>query len=211
MGNLSERVRSEVRTIKREVIFVDVAVILLGLVMILYPGASRNIICRAAGILLCVFGAARVAAYFVSDRTEAFSSFALVQGTALIGFGVYFLIRPEFLAAFLTVALAIILIVGGVMKLQYAIDFLRLHASVWWIQLIGALLTAGLGVVALVNPFKAADTLIIFLGIAFLIDGVWDLISVTRLSSRAKQVKKTVRQVLRDEGAADTTGTRVDQ
>lgn len=188
----AQELRREVRGIRREIIFTNLAVIVLGLLMVLFPDSSTDLICRATGAILCIWGIIRIVSYFAQKSTEAFASFALVQGAAMLGFGIYFLVRPEFLASFLSVVLGIILIVGGVMKLQYAIDFLRLKATGWWIQIAGALVMAVLGVVALVNPFAAANTLTIFLGAAFLLDGVWDLVAVSFLSHFVKKVRQAV-------------------
>ena len=168
------------------------AIIVLGVLMVVFPERSGDFICRAVGAILCVMGIFRVIAYFAYDRSELFGSFALVQGAAFIGFGVYFLARPQFLAAFLTVALALVLIIGGVMKLQYAIDLARMGSSLWWIELIGAIVMTALGVVTFLDPFEAASGLMIFIGISFLVDGIWDMISVLWLSKAVKRLKHAV-------------------
>ena len=48
------------------------------------------------------------------------------------------MIKPGFIAVFLGTALAIIIIVDGILKLQYAVDFYHLESDKWWIELIGA-------------------------------------------------------------------------
>lgn len=203
MTTVLQDVQSKAKGIKRGIILTDAAIIILGLVMVLFPGASKEIICRVAGIALCVLGVIRAVTYFSADKTEALGSFALVEGAAMAGFGFYFLIKPEYLAAFLTVALAIVLIVGGVMKLQYAVDFMRMSVSMWWVELIGAALTVALGIVALLNPFAASDALMVFIGISFLVDGIWDLISVIFLVDAAKKVRSAVDQAVKNAGAID--------
>lgn len=192
MSTISEDLRDEAKGIRRELIFMDIAIMAMGVLMTIFPDQSRDVICRAVGIVLCVWGVIRVIEYFIAKGTEAFGSFALVQGAAMIGFGVYFLIKPEFLAAFLTVALAIILLIGGVMKFQFGIDLVRLKVKSWWVELIGALLMIALGVIAFVNPFDAASGLMMFIGISFIVDGIWDMVSILWLSNAAKKVKKAV-------------------
>ncbi len=192
MSSFKSAITREAKNIKKSLILADVAIIVLGVLMIVFPERSGDFICRAIGVILCVMGVFRVVAYFAYDRSELFSSFALVQGAAFIGFGVYFLARPQFLAAFLTVALALVLIIGGVMKLQYTIDLARMGSSLWWIELIGALIMATLGVVAFLDPFEAASGLMIFIGVSFLVDGIWDMISVLWLSRTVKRLKNAV-------------------
>ena len=192
MSSYKNAITKEAKNIKKSLILADMAIIVLGVLMVVFPERSGDFICRAVGAILCVMGIFRVIAYFAYDRSELFGSFALVQGAAFIGFGVYFLARPQFLAAFLTVALALVLIIGGVMKLQYAIDLARMGSSLWWIELIGAIVMTALGVVTFLDPFEAASGLMIFIGISFLVDGIWDMISVLWLSKAVKRLKHAV-------------------
>jgi uncharacterized membrane protein HdeD (DUF308 family) len=193
--------KREARTVKRDIIIIDAAVMLLGLLLVIFPAESSNIICRVCGGILAVLGLLRVISYFVAERTEAFGSFALVTGAAMLAFGAYFLANPAFLAGFLTVLLSIVLLIGGVMKLQYAIDLMRLNAYGWWVQLIGAGLTVVLGIVAFVNPFEASQALMLFIGASLLVDGLWDIISVIYLTGIIKKVKNKVEQVAEEMNA----------
>lgn len=199
--NFVTGMKHEAKTVKRDIIIIDAAVMILGLLLLFFPEQSTNIICRVFGAIIAVLGLLRVVSYFIAEKTEAFGSFALVTGAALLAFGVYFLAKPAFLAGFLTVVLAIVLFVGGVMKLQYAIDLLRLRAYGWWVQLIGAGAMVVLGVVAFANPFEAARTLMLFLGAALLANGVWDIVSVIYLTGIIKKVKNKVEQVAEEADA----------
>jgi len=147
---------------------------------------------------LAVWGVARAVAYFVTAREMVLGSFALTQGALLMGFGICFLVRPGVLAAFLTIALAVVLLVGGVMKLQYAIELSGLGVRGWWIELLGAALMVILGIVAFVNPFEAGEALMMFLGAAFVVDGVWDLASVICISALARKVRRREEQMAAD-------------
>ncbi|MGN0453005.1 MAG: DUF308 domain-containing protein [Ruminococcus sp.] len=178
--------------IQRELVFADIALIVLGLIMTVFPDKSGDIICIVIGIILGIWGILRLVSYFTSDKVDAFGSFALVQGSALLGFGVLFIVKPEFLAGLLLSALAIILIIGGVMKLQYAVDFLRIKARFWWISLIGALLSIVLGIIVFFNLSAVATWLMIFIGVSFLVCGIWDLISVALLSRLAKKFQQEI-------------------
>jgi len=201
MGSIFDNMHKEAKSIKREILFMDIALLVLGVLMMFFPEQSRDIICRVSGALLCLWGLLHVISYFAREKTEVLGSFSLVQGAAMIGFGAYFLARPEFLAAFLTVALSIILMIGGVMKLQYGIDFLRLKVYGWWVQLIGAGLMIVLGIVAFVDPFDAASGLMIFIGAALVVDGLWDTVSVIYLDGVVKKVRATVKDAV-DEATA---------
>lgn len=174
--------RKQIKGTKREITFVNIAMLLLGIMLIIFPEKSGDIVCITAGIILGIWGLVRLIAYFASGKIESFESFALVQGTALLAFGILFIINPGILKTFLTAALGIILIVSGVMKLQYAVDLLRLKAKLWYLSLLGALVSITLGAIVFFNPFNSANWLMIFIGIALVVNSLWDIISVVALS-----------------------------
>lgn len=183
MKKLSEKIKRRAKNTKREIAFVDIALLILGVLMMIFPEKSGDIICIAVGLILGIWGLVRLITYFASGKIESFGSFALVQGTALLGFGILFIINPGILKAFLSAALAITLIVSGVMKLQYAVDFLRLKAKFWYISLLGAVISITLGAMVFFNPFSAAKWLMLFIGISLTVNAVWDIVSVVILAN----------------------------
>lgn len=197
-NDLIGAVGDKVRSIRRELILINLALIALGILMMVFPGQSTAIICRCIGAVLVIWGTVRVIAYFAVQERVVLGSFGLVQGTVLLGFGICFLVRPELLAGFLTIALAIILLAAGVMKLQYAMEMATLQVRFWWIELAGAVLMVVLGVIALFSPFAAAETLTIFLGASCAVSGVWDLVSVAALSAQVRRAKGKAAQLMED-------------
>lgn len=53
----------------------------------------------------------------------------LYRELLFLAFGMFFVIKPGFIAVFLGTALAIIIIVDGILKLQYAVDFYHLESD----------------------------------------------------------------------------------
>ena len=194
IGAVGEKVKS----IRRELVLINVALIALGVLMMAFPGQSTDIICRGIGVALSIWGAVRIISYFAGAERIVLGSFGLVQGAVLLGFGICFLVRPGVLAAFLTIALAIILLAAGVMKLQYALEMSSLQVRFWWIELIGAILMVVLGVIAFFSPFAAAETLMIFLGASCVVSGVWDLVSVAALSAQVRKARNQAQQMRED-------------
>lgn len=186
MGDFIKRLKG----VKRELIILSIALILLGILLILFPETSVNLLCRGIGIALCVWGVLRLMSYFKSAGTEILGSFGLVQGVTLLAFGVFFVMRPEIIALFFTTAIGIVIIVDGILKLQYAMDFYHLNADMWWLELIGAAIMIILGIVAVINPFGTVSTLMIFAGAILVVEGIWDLVSILRISKFAKDIKK---------------------
>ena len=57
------------------------------------------------------------------------------------------------------------MLADGVLKIQYAVDLLRIKGQGWWIILLTAIIMAAAGIVVLFNPFASAVALMTFAGI----------------------------------------------
>ena len=88
-----ESIRGYFKALKWRSLIVAFSAILLGLLFILTPQASADVICYVAGILLLASGIAAVISYLASGRL--FGSYALVSGIVLLVCGVFCLLRPE--------------------------------------------------------------------------------------------------------------------
>lgn len=187
-----QKISGGFKSTRRDLIITEVLTVILGILMTFFPKDSGTIICYAIGVGLCLIGLIRLVTYISGDKKQVLGSFDLVQGVAMAGFGVFFIIKPGVLASFLIFGLSIVMIVCGILKIQFAVDMSKLKFSLWWIELIAALAMVILGIVAFVNPFDAVVTLMIFIGICLMVSGIWDLISLFWLSKILKKVKENI-------------------
>ena len=201
-----ESIKNLLRSVKTRLVITALVVIAIGVLFVLKPGTSGTWICYIVGAALCVSGVVLFITYFLGDFQKSFGSFDLVWGAALLLCGVYILVRPSLLYGLLTTAFAIFLVVDGVLKLQYAIDLYRMKAKGWWFVLAVALVMGVLGVVALFNPFATMVTLMTFLGITLIADGVMDLLSIAYVHAVAKRVEQVVDDAYAAATAIETDG-----
>ena len=182
---LSEKLTANDKNIKRELVFADIAMLVLGLLMVIFPKQSPDVICITAGIFLGIWGLIKLVTYFAAKKTAPFTSFGLVEGATLAGFSVFCILSPQVLKDFIEIVLAIVLLISAVMKIQYTVDFLRLKEKLWYLPLLGAAVSIALGVFIFIDPFKN-HFLMLFIGISFLVNGAWDILSVILLSNASK-------------------------
>ncbi len=174
------------KNIKREIVFADIGIIILGLLMVIFPANAGKIICITGGIFLGIWGLIKLVSYFATVKNGPFSSFGLVQGATFVSFAIFLILAPQFVQPFLVAVLALILIISAVMKIQYTVDFLRLKSKFWYIALIGAVVSIALGTITLFNLNNTSKGLMLFVGIAFLVTGAWDIVTVALLSNTSK-------------------------
>ena len=95
---------------KNELIYISLALLLLGAFLSFVPDTDAGTVCRFGGVLLCIGGALRIVSYFTAPGTQLFGSFQLVQGVAVVGFGIFVLVRAEWIAQLLIVLFGMILL-----------------------------------------------------------------------------------------------------
>ena len=189
-----DEVRRNIRGVRNEMIIMNVATIILGILMVMFPDTINGLICQSIGAVLCVWGIIRIVKYFMERAENVFGSFGLVQGVAMLGFGIFLLVNPNFFVGFIDMVLGIVLLVMAVIKLQYAFDFLKLDSTRWWIQLIGAVIMAVLGILALTKPFGAANIVMILIGAGLIFSGLWDMISMHRMAGFVRDAVNGVKK-----------------
>ncbi len=184
-----EEIKKKTKELHRSFIIVNIGAAVLGIILIIFPTESKEIICRALGIMLGIWGIIRIVDYIRLRRQQVFGSFGLVQGCALLAFGAYIALRPDLLAAFITTGLSVILFICGILKLQNAIDFAQIKSLGWIGHVIAAVLIITAAVIAFFNPFGASDWLMRFVGIALVVSSIWDIASVIWFDHNLKELR----------------------
>lgn len=187
-----KEIKQAINRFQREIIFLALSLILIGVLFIAFPESSARIICYAMGIVACIWGLIRLVAHFKVDSMEVFGSYGLVQGATLLIIGIAIIAKPDVLAKFVTMAFGIIMLIDGVLKIQYAIDLGRIKAGGWIWVMVTAVLMIVLGVIAIVNPFETNAVLMVFLGCILIADGISDLVVIGYIVRTVKTIKRAV-------------------
>lgn len=169
-----ERFRQFFKKLNLGNIGVSIALIIIGLLFILFPDGSATVICYFAGGVLALWGAILLVAYFTYGIKTA-GSVDFAAGVALLCVAVLLFIKPALVAEFITVIFGIALIVDGAVKIQEFVALLKAKNKSAWIMLALAVVSAVLGFILAFNPFSSHNALMIFAGASLIADGVLDL------------------------------------
>ena len=183
-------IRSYFKCLKWRSLIIAFSAILIGLLFILTPQTSADVICYVAGILLLASGIAAVVSYLASGRL--FGSYALVSGIVLLVCGVFCLLRPEVIQGLLTVIFGVFLVIDGMVTLQDGIDCARAKLGGWWVLAALAVITIALGCVVLFGNF---DSIMLLAGISLIVDGVFDLIATLAFSKRVREARQKLQEI----------------
>lgn len=160
--------------------------LILGLLLIIFPDQSVAVICYLIAAALILDGLRHVICYFRGQLSEALSGYDLALGGCEILLGLFALIRPATMLSLLPIFLGVALVVSGVIRLQRAFDLKRGGYGAWKTVLILGAVVAFLGLLMLINPFKTAKVLLVFLGISLVINAIcmlWTAWCIRKLES----------------------------
>lgn len=169
--------RSEkmIKTAKIGCILVSCALCLLGIAMIAFPDFSASALSIVCGVLMLLFGAARLIGYFSRDLYRLAFQFDLTSGVLAIVLGIELLARPGSLMTFLCVAIGFFILTDGLFKVQIALQSKQFGISTWWLTMIFAVLSTICGFLLMLHPGEGSMVLTILIGVTLLSEGILSL------------------------------------
>lgn len=152
--------------------------IVVGILLFVNPLGFTGTIIKIAGIILLVVGVWFGINYFRADPVTAHMEQGLTKALLAIVAGLFCVFKTEwFLVAFpvVTVLYGVVIILTGIVRVQWTVDMLRMKLDRWYLAGIGALISLAFGAIILTNPFAWTAFLWTFVGISMVVNAVFDL------------------------------------
>lgn len=170
---------------KWENIIAAILAIVVGVLFIILPKDSADVLCLIAGILLIFAGSFTLVAYIFSGFF--LGAHLLIVGIMLILLGTFCLANPENIMEVLTVLFGLYIVIDGTTSIVDSVYCAKAKIKGWGLLLVLAILSIGLGTAVMFSTF---DTIMIFAGCSLIIDGVCDIIETIVFSHNIKEAKK---------------------
>lgn len=192
-----------IKDLKRNMILLAIFYLILGLILVVFPKVSGYAICYLIGGLAIIYGVFHLILYQRTKSPFVNYRYDLVQGILGAAIGIYVIMVPEILIGTLPVVLGIVVMVDSIVKIQNAWDLKRLGYDRWWIVMIVAVISVVLGILMVFYPFAAYLSVIVFVGISLIINGISDLVTIFILSKKVKDFKSKVENMVIDSDAEE--------
>lgn len=164
--------------------------IILGLILLIWPGVSATVFCYAFGGILLIYGVVTIVSFFLRDSRQGSFVFELFLGIVAAALGLLFLLRPVIVASVLPVILGLFIVVDGLVNLKRALELRRMLYVRWTVPLVLSAVSAVLGLVIVFQPFLAAEALVMLIGAVLIYEGLSDLWTIFRVSQWTKEYRK---------------------
>lgn len=169
---------NQLKMVKNVYCIMAICFIAVGIMLLIRPDISVNIICKAFGAVLLVYGIVKIIGYATKDLYQLAFQFDLALGIVSIVVGLVLVFRTQHVLELLSVCVGVFMLVDATLKIQTAIDSKRFGVERWWTILIAAIVVAAFGVLLIVRPFETTSVIIRLIGLIFCLDGILNIIVV---------------------------------
>lgn len=183
----------EVKGFHKSMIILSVCYIIAGIILLFWPDMSMDLFCKGLGIGMLVLGITHIIIYFTKDHMRSIMQMDLVVGVVCAAFGAFLLMHPDFVEMAMPFAVGILLMIGAIIKLQNSIDMKHLRVTYWKWILGCAILMLLMGAVLIYNPFSGRG-LLIYIGVALILDGGINIFCMLSISHRLKKLARNPEQ-----------------
>lgn len=181
-----------VKNIKANDMISSIAYVIIGLVLLIWPGTSTQVVCMVLGIVLLIYGLVQIALYLFKKEKTMLSQGMLILGVIFSVLGIWILIKPEMIIMAVPVIVGVIIIMHGLHNTLQALELKKMDYGNWWMALFFGILTIVSGVVLAYNPFKVVNTVVRVIGIFLLYDGISDLWILNRIKKAGKGKEQVI-------------------
>ncbi len=167
--------KSVIQDMKHNYFINAVIMVILGIVLVIWPHILGVMLCYLLGGALIVMGIFQLISFLRGERLGFYNKFVMMMGIVLVLLGIWICAQPRIVLSIIPVVVGIIVLIHGLMDIQYTLDIKKAGSEKWWIALIAAALTLIVGLLLVLNPFTVYEITMVLVGVAMLYDGGSDL------------------------------------
>ncbi len=157
-----------------------IAELLIGILLLLNPVGFTSGIIIVLGIGLAILGIVSLINYFRISPEDAAKQSGLAKGLMYCIIGLFCIFKSNwFIVTFplLTVIYGVMTLLGGIYKIQWAVDLLRMKQKYWFVAIISAVLSIIFAALIFANPFATTAVLWTFIAVTLIVESVIDIIT----------------------------------
>ena len=163
--------------------------LILGFMVLIYSKSFNKLVVVIAGIILILFGLLQVIRYYKLDPKIAAQKRYLMKGLLLLSCGCFCTFRANWFVAVLP-SFSFLLGVGvfliGLVKIQAAMDMVRMDNKQWYLAFIDAALSLACAATVLNGPYATKKVFWILNGILLILVAVADATLLIRSNAPRK-------------------------
>lgn len=182
------------KDVKRDYSVSSFITLILGIVLVFWPDLSGAFMCYMLGGALLLTGTIQLFIYIRGNRQTFSERCKMMMGIILALLGIWIFVNPEIVLGLIPAVLGMVLLMHAVQDLSYTIQIKNAGVERWWVALIATMITFGLAVFLIINPFLAFELAMIYIGIGLVYNGISDFVLVIFTGYYKRKADKRIRE-----------------
>lgn len=154
-----EGFKNNIKGVYRTTLAMSIIVGLLGFFFIFSPDFILSAVSIIIGSVIIIPGIIAIVDYFKYK-----SNFKLILGVVSCIIGCIFIFSSKFVASILPFIIGIYFVIMGITKIQYGFELKKNKIKKFMQSVLAGIIAFGCGILIMVNPFGAAETMTMILG-----------------------------------------------
>ena len=184
------------KRITTSVLLLSILAFVIGLLMVVVPNASLQVIGITFGIFAILFGVVLIALDFALNNIYI-PFFGILSGVLSVIVGTVLIAMPGILPTVFGIVLGIWIILSSVNIISIAIA-VRKGFSKWGLLLLLGIIDLVSGIIVLFNPFASSLSIVVLSGIVIMIHSAVTIVDMIMLKSDVKEIAKAYEESLKE-------------
>ena len=180
------------KRITTSVLITSIIAFIIGLIMVIVPDLSLQVMGVVFGIFAIVYGIVLIALNFAA-HTIHIPFFGIITGVLSIIVGLILVAMPGILSTVFAIALGIWIILSSINIISIAIT-VRERVSNWYLWLLLGIIDLIAGIIILFNPFASSISIVVLGGIIIMVHSVVTIADTIMIRKDAKEVAKALEE-----------------
>ena len=199
------------KNIKWSRILFAAAYIATGILLILFPKESADLIGYIVGIGLCVMGIVQLTAYFLLNVRDSLFRNEFVIGVMLLLGGILVIVKQDIITSLIPIILGLIIVFSGIMKIQNSVVAWRIgysHAIVYFFLGLVSII-AGTVIMFFLTGSQTQTVLFTVIGAGLVYCGLSDIGTQLFLAAKFNAFMKAFEEAAKKGNAIEASYTEV--
>ena len=180
------------KKITTSILISSIVAFIIGLVMVIVPNMSLQVIGIVIGIYAIVHGIALITLNFMAHNVYI-PFYGIMSGLLSIIVGLILVAMPNVISTIFAIALGIWIILSSVNVISIAITT-RKTVSNWYLWLLLGVIDLICGIIILFNPFASSISIVVLGGIIIMIHSAISIIDTVMIKKDVKEVAKALEE-----------------
>ncbi len=160
--------------------------ILVAVLILFVPQTEVKDICYFICGFVVILGIYMIVRYFMTGGYERLNEYGFSEGVLFVLLGICGLVSAERIAVSFLTALGLLLLLSGVIKLQYALDLKCMEDRAWAGFFAVTIVLLGFSVSVILNPFEDMEFYQNYTAAILLVDGIVETGNIVYLNLRTR-------------------------